>query len=270
MSEYHQPMIEVRDLTFSYRPGPPVLSAVNASFPAGAVTVLLGPNGAGKSTLLRLLAGLLSPDSGEIALCVEGREPLAPAKLRPGERATRVAYIPQRTSLAFAFSVRRVIRMGLYARPGAGQAAVERAADAVGLGPRLDELFGTLSVGQQQRVAIARAMAQLNASETSSPRLLLADEPLSAQDPAQARAVVGALRGLAERGDAVVAAVHDFHAAAALADRVLLLGEGGVVAGEAEASELLRPQALEGVFGVGFGPAPGGLALPQLRGVPAR
>ncbi len=263
-------MIEARDLTFSYRPGTPVLNTVNASFPAGRVTVLLGPNGAGKSTLLRLLAGLLPPESGDIVLRIDAREPVAPASLKAGERASRIAYIPQRTSLAFAFSVRRVIRMGLYARPKGGEAAVERAAEAVGLRERLDEPFGTLSVGQQQRVAIARAMAQLDASRAEGPRLLLADEPLSAQDPAQARSVVGALRAMAERGDAVVAAVHDFHAAAALADRVLLLGEGGRAAGEGEASELLEPGRLQGVFRVGFGPAPGGLALPMLREAPTR
>ncbi|MCC5785940.1 MAG: ATP-binding cassette domain-containing protein, partial [Phycisphaerales bacterium] len=180
-------MIEVRDLTFSYRPGTPVLSGVDASFPAGWVTVLLGPNGAGKSTLLRLLAGLLSPDSGEISLKVDDRRPVAPADLRAGERAARIAYIPQRTSLAFAFSVRRVIRMGLYATPAAEEAAVERAAKAVGLGPRLDEPFGTLSVGQQQRVGHAPAVGQLGASGCP-PRRLGAAAPRRGEAAAPARA----------------------------------------------------------------------------------
>lgn len=261
-------MIRARDLSFSYSPGKPVLREVDASFPAGRVTVLLGPNGAGKSTLLRLLAGLLEPGSGEILLDLPGSSPIAPSKLAPARRAARIAYIPQRASLAFAFSVAKVIRMGLYSSHGGGPTEDDRtgaAAEAMGLADRLDDPFGTLSVGQQQRVSIARAIAQIEGSPAGPPRLLLADEPLSAQDPGFARAIVGRLRSLAARGDAVVCALHDFHAAGALADRILLLDAEGRAAGEGEAGEMLSSEALERVFGVPFGPAPPGLALPTLR-----
>src|SRR5262245_43701444 len=133
---------------FAYRPGRPVLRGVSLEIAPGTLTVLIGPNGAGKSTLLRALLGVAGRlDGGDVLL--EGRPREA---ISARERASRIGYIPQRSTLAFAYSVLQVVRMGRYAAGhGQGDGAALAALEQLGLSERADEPYGELSAGQQQR-----------------------------------------------------------------------------------------------------------------------
>lgn len=224
-----------------------MLDGVSFGPRSGAVTGVIGPNGSGKSTLLRLLLGVLEPTRGKATL--DGADIASiPAK----ERARRIAYIPQKTSPAFGFTVRDCVFMGRLASPTGAAAATERALDRVGLLSRADEVFETLSAGQQQRAILARALAQL---EGAASPILLADEPASALDPAFTLAAMTILREAAAAGMTVIAVLHDLPIAARFCDDCLVLGagdSGGRVLAFGTAQEVLVPGVLNRAFGVTF------------------
>ena len=206
----------------------------------GRVTALIGPNAAGKSTLLRCAVGSLRPRAGCVR--IDG----APAhRMRARRLAERIAYVPQRSNVAAAFTVRQVVELGRYALL-ANRTRIDEALERLDLQDVVDRPFPELSVGQQQRVTLARAVAQLEPGGH-----LLLDEPTSAMDLRHVRDGLRLLRELAGRGATVLVALHDLSAAAALADEVWLLAAGRLVAtGPAEA--VLEPARLGAVFGVGF------------------
>ena len=224
--------------------GRTALNGVSCELPPGEVTVLVGPNGAGKSTLLRVLAGVRAPDRGGVTL--DGK-PLA--SLSAPQRARRVALVSQQPSVAFDFDARRIIAFGA---EGAGRAAsvVEAALERFALAAMANTPFGALSVGQRQRVSLARAWAQLGGDATDTqPGWLLADEPISAMDPAHAVRTLAEFRSMADRGLGVGLVLHDLSAAVRTADRAVLLDQGGRVVDEGDARSVLTDPALSGLFG---------------------
>jgi len=199
-----------------------VLSGVSLDLQAGELFGLLGPNGAGKSTLLRVAAGMHDPDEGQVHL-----EGTALGTLDRRAIARRIAFVPQRTDMAFPFSVLQVVLMGR--APHLGGYAIEgdedhaiaeealREVDALALSGRS---FMALSGGERQRVVIARALCQ-------RPRVLLLDEPAAFLDIRHQAELHELLRAGSREGRfAVVAAMHDLNLAAQACDRVLLLSEG--------------------------------------------
>jgi iron complex transport system ATP-binding protein len=238
-------MLAGTDLVFGYRPGRPVLRGVGVRFEPGTVTAVLGPNGAGKSTLLRLLCGLIAPERGSVTL---GGESVT--GMRPARRARRMAYVPQRSSLAFAFTTRDYVSLGRFAATDpTGDRAVDAALVAADLAERGDESFETLSAGQQQRASLARAVVQLDGRADG---VLLLDEPFSALDPRHALRAVQMLRGLAGRGLTIAVVLHDFHMAALVADRVAVLSARGELAASGPTGQVLTPAVLDPVFEVRF------------------
>jgi putative ABC transport system ATP-binding protein len=189
----YEVVASVRGVAKEYGPRV-VLDGLDADFAAGRLTAVTGPSGSGKTTLLHLLAGLDTPDSGEVV--VLGRAPDTEL------RRTELALVAQDTPLVPFLTARETVELVLELRHADRAAAVEALA-AVGLGELIDERIARLSTGERQRVAIARALA-------TRPRLLLADEPTARLDEANAR-TVGALfaRLAAETGTAIVCATHD-------------------------------------------------------------
>ena len=240
-------------VTLRYGRDEPVVRGASVAC-AGGLWALVGPNGAGKSTLLRAMAGLHECAEGSITL---GGRRIAAMGAR--ERAAQVAYIAQRASVWSGFTVRDVAAMGRFAL-ARDDDAVERALEAVGLSTRAGVAYRALSVGQQQRVTVARALAQLDGSAGG---VLIADEPVSAQDPAHAALVMRLIRARADGGGPVVAALHDCTTARRCADHAILLDERGSIVASGEAGEVLTPEHLERVFGVAFDllDTPGGPAL---------
>jgi iron complex transport system ATP-binding protein len=203
------------------------LAEVSLALAPGEVVAVIGANGSGKSTLAMVATGLLAPSAGAVRL--RGR---ALAGLAPAERAREVAYVPQRSELAAPLLVREVVAMGRYALGDAGglgrptpaaAAAIAEALRVVDAAALAERRFTELSGGEAQRVVLARALA------TGAPALVL-DEPTSALDVAHRLALAEVVRALARAGKAVLVALHDLDEARAVADRVLLLKEGRVVA----------------------------------------
>jgi iron complex transport system ATP-binding protein len=238
------------DLSFSYHAAQPVLRHVSLSLNPGSITAILGPNGAGKSTLLRLMLGLLRPTHGSIAL---DEEPVS--SISHARRAARLVYIPQRASIAFAFTLRQYVRMGLgQSLRRDSHAVVDRALDRVELLARAEEPLPTLSVGQQQRATLARALVQVE--RAAPPAFILADEPTSAMDPRHAILASGILSDLSRAGHAIALVAHDLALATRLASHAIVLDSVGRVAAFAPASEAITPGVLDPVFAVRFSPEP--------------
>lgn len=175
--------------------GRTVLDAVDLTAPAGDVTGVTGTSGSGKTTLLRVLAGLQSPDTGEISYdghAVAPRGSIALLAQHP-----RLVCNP-RWTLKEIIAEPATIRGERF---GADEA--DRTADAVGLAPALLERYpGQVSDGQLQRACIGRVLTQ-------RARFVLCDEPTAMLDPISTASVVTLLRELAADGATVVLVSHD-------------------------------------------------------------
>ena len=230
-------------LTTGYARNKPVLRDISLAFDPG-ITVVIGPNGAGKSTLLRALLGTHPVWSGSVLL--QG-QPLH--SVPPRQRALRMAYLAQRSTVSSNFSVREVIALGQYASQPSSR-AIDDALERIGMADHAERPYHALSVGQQQRIALARVLAQLAGREDGA--VLLADEPVAAMDPAHASRCFALLRTLAAQGTAVVIVLHDLTQAIRIADRAAALAPDGTLAGTGPATELLEPEQLRAIFGVAF------------------
>jgi len=237
------------------RAGREVLHGISLSLRAGQVQVLIGPNGSGKSSLAMAACGLLPPAAG--AVTVGG---VAITRLAPRMRARLVAYVPQRSELGSGLSVEQVVAMGRFAHDGAwGRDASHHQAirealmqvDALELARRP---FTELSGGETQRVLIARALA-------TSASILILDEPSSALDVAHRLGILRLLRRLAGAGKAVLVALHDLTEATQLADQVVLLHAGRILA-QGSPQEVISPGNVRSAYGVTLLPGAGyGYAL---------
>ena len=221
-----------------------VLDGVGAVFAPGLVTAVVGPNGAGKSTLLDCLAALRTPDAGRVTL-----DERALGDLPPRERARRIAYLPQNAEIAWAVDGRTFVGLGRTPYVGAwgltaeDRAAVDRALTVAGVQAFAGRVVSTLSGGERARVLIARALA-------GDPLWLLADEPLAGLDPGHVLDACDLFRRLAdEEGRGVILTLHDLDAALRVADRVIVLAEGRVLA-DAAPAKALSPVVLKAAYGV--------------------
>jgi iron complex transport system ATP-binding protein len=221
-----------------------VLDGVDFSLTGGELVGLLGPNGAGKTTLLRALAGLQPLQSGAVRVLDRGIGDYAPA-----ERARRLAYLPQGGQCHWPMPVAQVVALGRlphrapWARvPQADHAAVRRALQAADVAHLADRPATELSGGERARVLLARALAV-------EAQVLLADEPTAGLDPAHQLGVMEVLRARAQSGIGVVTVLHDLTLAARFCDRLLLLGEGRVVA-DGTAGQVLTEHNLAEVYGI--------------------
>ena len=221
-----------------------VLEDIGFTLESGELLCVLGPNGAGKSTLFRTLLGLLPALRGEVLL-----DGVPLARLNERERARLVAYVPQSTHPAFAFSVLDMVLMGrtcrlpAFGRPGPGdRAAALEALEIMGMAALAHRPFTECSGGERQLVLCARALAQ------GSPVLVM-DEPAAGLDFGNALRMTAHLRGLADRGHLLLLSTHNPETALRCADRVLLLHEGRM-AGFGKPEALLDEDMVFRLYGV--------------------
>lgn len=216
-------MITVSKLNFSYA-HKNVLNGCDFRIGEGDFCAIIGPNGSGKTTLLKLIAGLMSPQSGRILLASKDI-----AKMSVSERARTIAYVSQRQDVVFDFSVFDTILMGRNPYQGRWSEAsahdievVERVLEQTHLTDLRHRMLTELSGGEVQRVMIARAMAQ----ETP---LILLDEPLSNLDVAYEFQVMDILQQLnKQQHTTIVIVLHDFAFVNEYAHHTLLLKNGQI------------------------------------------
>ncbi len=213
-------IIEIRDLLV-VRNNMPALSIESLAFEAGRVYSLIGPNGAGKSTLLLSIMGLVRNDRGVTRY--------RGADIPPGRAAHQY-----RRNLAMVFQEPLLFTASVYDNVASGlkirgmdrhaiRTAVARALDLLGISGLAKRRAGALSGGEAQRVSIARALAV-------DPEILLMDEPFSSLDaPSRESLITDLDRIIRDRGITTVFATHDRGEAIRLADRIIVMNNGGIV-----------------------------------------
>ena len=233
--------IKVSQLAFSHGPRP-ILEAIDLTLAPGTITAILGPNGAGKSTLLANMAGLLEPQQGTVELGgIDLRQ------LRGRERAQRIAFLPQTPEIAWPIDVETLVGFGRIpfsrvASERENSMAVLRAMEMTTTTAWTHRIVTELSGGERARVLLARVFA-------GTSQWILADEPFTGLDPAHQFEAVESLRRFAEDGGGVVLTVHDLTLAARIADRIVVLNDGRIVA-DGSPEEALDPAILRSVYGV--------------------
>lgn len=220
--------------------GRTVLRDVSATLVPGRITAILGPNGAGKSSLVRAAAGLIRPSNGRVLL--DGDDVATQRQL---DRARAIGYLPQEAAVHWNLGVADLVALGrLPHRTSRAEdaAAIEAALAATETVDLRNRRVRELSGGERARVLLARVLA-------GQPRWLLADEPLASLDPAHQLDALAMFRSVASGGAGVVLVLHDLTHAARVADDVILLRDGAVLAAGPSA-EVLTPAHLGAAFGV--------------------
>jgi ABC-2 type transport system ATP-binding protein len=213
------PLLEVKNLRKSFGP---LLAVDNVSFSleAGRLVGLLGPNGAGKTTTVSMVAGLVTPERGEVL--VAGRR-LA-GDTDPAKR--KIGLVPQDLALYDELTARDNLRFfgALFGLTGrALDQAIGSALGLVGLAERARDAVRTFSGGMKRRLNLAAGLLH-------DPDVLLLDEPTVGVDPQSRNAIFENLETLKARGKALLYTTHYMEEAERLADRIVVIDHGRVIA----------------------------------------
>jgi ABC-2 type transport system ATP-binding protein len=214
-------MLSVEHLAKSYGATTAVVD-VSLTVARGEVVGLLGPNGAGKSTTVAMICGLVAPDSGKVL--IDG-EAIA-ADDSPVKQ--RIGLVPQDIALYEDLGARSNLELfgALYGIKGALlKERIDAALELVGLGDRAKDKPASYSGGMKRRLNIAAALIH-------DPDLLILDEPTVGVDPQSRNAIFDNLEALAARGKAIIYTTHYMEEAERLADRVVIIDHGRVVASD--------------------------------------
>jgi ABC-2 type transport system ATP-binding protein len=220
-------MIECRGLTKDFGTHR-VLDDVSFTAPKGSVTGFVGINGAGKTTTMRIVLGLVAPDSGEALVAGRRYGALAEPRQEVGAVLDALGAHPGQTGRAFL--------RGLTATAGIADRRVDEVLDLVELAGDAHRRTGAYSLGMKQRLALAAALL-------GDPPILVLDEPANGLDPLGIRWMRRFLRELAGDGRCVLVSSHQLGELEAVADRVVMIHQGRVLA---ELDEL--PEGLEQTF----------------------
>ena len=232
----HEPLLEVRNLTFGYERGRQTLRDVSLTIHKGEMVSIVGKNGAGKSTFSKLVCGFETPDSGEILF--QGRD-LLQENIR--HRAKHIGYVMQNPNQMIsktmifdevALSLRNMGKSEEEIRE-----KVEETLKVCGLFPFRNWPVSALSFGQKKRVTIASVLVQ-------DPELIILDEPTAGQDFHHYTEIMEFLRGLNEKGVTVVMITHDMHLMLEYTPRALVFADGRLIADRSAAAVLCDPQLI--------------------------
>lgn len=232
----HEPLLEVRNLTFGYERGSQTLRDVSLTIHKGEMVSIVGKNGAGKSTFSKLVCGFETPDSGEILF--QGRD-LLQENIR--HRAKHIGYVMQNPNQMIsktmifdevALSLRNMGKSEEEIRE-----KVKETLKVCGLFPFRNWPVSALSFGQKKRVTIASVLVQ-------DPELIILDEPTAGQDFHHYTEIMEFLRGLNEKGVTVVMITHDMHLMLEYTPRALVFADGRLIADRSAAAVLCDPQLI--------------------------
>ena len=235
-------MIELKNVCAGYD-GKTVLHDANVSFEPGKITVLVGPNGCGKSTLLKSIVRINPHSSGEVLI-----GGVSIQKMEQKQLARNVAYLAQNKK-APDISVMKMVLHGRFAHLSYPrkyrQKDIEIAKNALkwaGMEAESEKSVSKLSGGMQQKVYIAMALAQ-------DADTILMDEPTTYLDVVHQLRLMEMARQLAKAGKAVVMVLHDLTQALQIADQVVVLKEGKIIA-QGTSDEIYESGSLQRAFGV--------------------
>jgi ABC-2 type transport system ATP-binding protein len=218
------PLVAVNDVSFSVEPG--------------QLVGLLGPNGAGKTTTVSMLTGLITPDRGEVLIASHRLD----GDTDPAKR--RIGLVPQDLALYDELTARENLRFfgALYGLSGATlDAAMQQALTLVELSDRARDLVKTFSGGMKRRLNLAAGLLH-------DPDILLLDEPTVGVDPQSRNAIFDNLEALKKRGKALLYTTHYMEEVERLADRVVVIDHGNVIANDTLAGLTGGARTLESVF----------------------
>ncbi len=249
-------ILAVEALQKSFR-GVPAVRGVSFAVAAGEMLALIGPNGAGKSTCFNMLNGQLRPDGGRVRLDgrdIAGLSPRAVFRRGVGRTFQITATFASMTvrgnvQTALLSAHREVFR---FWRPANARRVAEAEAllEQVGMAAQAERAAGVLAYGDLKRLELAMALA-------GTPRVLLMDEPTAGMAPAERTALMALTRKLAtERGLAVLFTEHDMDVVFGVADRILVLHHGALIA-EGDAATVRADARVREVY-LGSGATSGG------------
>lgn len=212
---------------------------------AGQLLHVAGPNGAGKSTLLSVIAGL-QPASGTVLL---DEQPLSDWN---GAAMARVrGWLPQQQAPLSQMPVWHYLRLHLKQAGGQTDDRLSTLLKRLQLQDKLSRSLTRLSGGEWQRVRLAAVCMQVDPNINPHGRLLILDEPMTALDIAQQKAVDDLIADLCAAGISVIASSHDLNHSLQQADRVWLMDKGALIA-QGEPAEVLTPQRLTPIYQIAF------------------
>lgn len=225
------PALEVRDLSFAYRKGEPVLQHVDFTLQKGEMVALVGRNGAGKSTLSSLICGFLTPSDGQILLC--GAD-IAPLSIK--ERGEHIGLVMQNPGQMISKPmIREEVGLGLAVRGVPEDEIRQRTDDTLricGLYPFRNWPVSALSFGQKKRVTIASILVM-------HPEILILDEPTAGQDYRHYTEIMEFLRRInRETGVTILMITHDMHLMLEYTDRAIVIADGRLLADSTPAKVL--------------------------------
>ncbi|BBO85931.1 spermidine/putrescine ABC transporter ATP-binding protein [Desulfosarcina ovata subsp. sediminis] len=226
------PLLSVKNLAKAY--DQPAVDEVSFGLAEGEILCLLGPSGCGKTTLLRLIAGLESPDTGQVFINDQNMTTIPPHRRNFGLMFQEFALFPHKSvfdNVAFGLEMKRLPVSQIRTRT---EAMLER----VGLAGMARRSVAELSGGERQRVALARSLAP-------QPRLLMLDEPLGALDRALRERLLMDIHGILKRLETTAIFVtHDQSEALAVADRVAVMNAGRLEQVDPPETLYRHPQSL--------------------------
>ena len=232
----HEPLLEVRNLTFGYERGRQTLRDVSLTIHKGEMVSIVGKNGAGKSTFSKLVCGFEIPDQGEILF--QGRD-LLQENIR--HRAKHIGYVMQNPNQMISKTmIFDEVALGLRNMGKSEEEIrekVEETLEVCGLFPFRNWAVSALSFGQKKRVTIASVLVQ-------DPELIILDEPTAGQDFHHYTEIMEFLRGLNEKGVTVVMITHDMHLMLEYTPRALVFADGRLIADRSAAAVLCDPQLI--------------------------
>ena len=233
----HEPLLEVRNLTFGYERGRQTLRDVSLTIQKGEMVSIVGKNGAGKSTFSKLVCGFETPDSGEILF--QGRN-LLQENIR--HRAKHIGYVMQNPNQMISKTmIFEEVALALQGSDMPQEQIRQRVKDTLkvcGLYPFRNWPISALSFGQKKRVTIASVLVQ-------QPELIILDEPTAGQDFRHYTDIMEFLRGLNEQGVTVVMITHDMHLMLEYTPRALVFCDGQLIADRSAAAVLCDPELIE-------------------------
>ena len=219
-----QAVIELKNLTIGYGERH-VLSDVNATIKTGEIVGIIGRNGAGKSTLLKTIRGILPKHSGEVLFFDKKLE-----DYHEKELACKVAYLQQHVEVGFGYTGQDIVLAGRYpymkwyeSESEADKQLALDCMDYTGTLELADKPVTEVSGGQKQRILLAKVLAQ------QTPILFL-DEPTTGLDMVYQEEIFRFAKELAQMGKTILMVVHELNFAAKYCSRILLLGEGKLLA----------------------------------------